>query len=77
MDADHDHPLQSRHPDLDDLGPRRRAAAASGCYAAANLERLRRAGRDLGVPFPRHISPTSLRHWADDLQAANGSDGSP
>ncbi len=74
MDADFDHPLQSRHLDLDGLGPRRRATAASAAVSAVSLERLRRAGSALGVPFPRHITPTSLRRWAEALERANGTE---
>lgn len=75
MDVDHEHPFQSRRlDDFENLGPRRRAAAASGSFAAANLERLRRAGHDLGVPFPRHITPTSIRHWTEALERANGTE---
>jgi len=77
MDADFDHPLQSRRLDLDDLGPRRRSTAGYAGYMANSIERFRRAGRDLGVPFPRHITPTSLRHWAEDLERANGTGSRP
>jgi hypothetical protein len=74
MDAEHDHPLQSRHLDHDDPAWRRRFYAGVADGLAASVERCRRIGHDpeIGVPFPHHVNPVSLRRWRDDLQRANG-----
>lgn len=52
----------------------RRHDAATAAHMAKSMERLRREGRALGVPFPHNPNPTSLLRWADDLQRANGTE---
>jgi polysaccharide deacetylase 2 family uncharacterized protein YibQ len=68
------------HPSLlDDERIRRRALAGRLNAMAENLEAelraARRGSRDLGVAYPRHITPDSLRRWRDDLQDANREEG--
>jgi hypothetical protein len=77
MDMEHDHPLQSRHLDLDDLAPRRRSTAGYASYMAKSIERFQTAGRELGVPFPEVITPATVLDWADALERKNGTESTP
>lgn len=76
MDADHDHPLQSRHLNLDDPAPRRRALAARAEALAKSLDWAYDAARDpeIGVPFPGPEQSEPMREWAAALERANGTE---
>lgn len=76
MDVDHDHPLQSRHLNLDDPVPRRRALAARAKSLAASLDWAYAAARDpeIGVPFPGPEQSGDMRQWAVNLERANGTE---